>query len=318
MTRTTPAEKGGTVLTEGGHLKEPLGLALAPNGNIITTNGGDGNMVETTPAGKQVATKTADTKTGAGSLFGLVVAPGGKGIYFVDDGDNTLRLLHWADDRGRAPAPRKFAAPAASIGEATTSERKTDDRFSQAADRATAQSSRRDLEGVRGGRDARLRCVVRRDRVRVRLGRDQLRVQLHARRARARQLVGADAVRALARDQPPPAVQEQRMPGILAPADGLARREGEARLGRRTAPSGPCTAATARCRSRSTVTRCTASPRTSANGEVNGQDIKSFGGTWHVLSTSGTPSSKAPATNAPAEKTPSMPAPTSGGGGYGY
>jgi hypothetical protein len=93
-TRTAPAAKGGTVLTEGGHLKEPLGLVLAPNGNILTSNGGDGNMVETTPAGQQVAVRTADTKTGAGSLFGLVVAPEGKGIYFVDDGENTLNLLH--------------------------------------------------------------------------------------------------------------------------------------------------------------------------------------------------------------------------------
>ena len=94
MTRTTPAAKGGTVLTEGGHLKEPLGMVLAPNGNIITSNGGDGNMVETTPAGQQVAVQTADKKTGAGSLFGLVIAPEGKGIYFVDDGENTLNLLH--------------------------------------------------------------------------------------------------------------------------------------------------------------------------------------------------------------------------------
>ncbi len=93
-TRTTPAAKGGTVLTEAGHLKEPLGMVLAPNGNIITSNGGDGNMVETTPAGQQVAVQTADKKTGAGSLFGLVIAPEGKGIYFVDDGENTLNLLH--------------------------------------------------------------------------------------------------------------------------------------------------------------------------------------------------------------------------------
>jgi hypothetical protein len=94
MTRTTPAAKGGTVLTEGGHLKEPLGMVLAPNGNIITSNGGDGNMVETTPAGQQIAVQTADKKTGAGSLFGLAIAPEGKGIYFVDDGENTLNLLH--------------------------------------------------------------------------------------------------------------------------------------------------------------------------------------------------------------------------------
>ena len=94
MTRTAPAAKGGTVLTEGGHLKEPLGMVLAPNGNIITSNGGDGNMVETTPAGQQVAVQAADKKTGAGSLFGLAIAPEGNGIYFVDDGENTLNLLH--------------------------------------------------------------------------------------------------------------------------------------------------------------------------------------------------------------------------------
>jgi hypothetical protein len=91
-TRTTPAAKGGTVLTEGGHLNEPLGMVLAPNGNIITSNGGDGNMVETTPEGKQVAVQTADKETGAGSLFGLVIKNGA--IYYVDDGENTLRLLH--------------------------------------------------------------------------------------------------------------------------------------------------------------------------------------------------------------------------------
>jgi predicted lipoprotein with Yx(FWY)xxD motif len=93
-TRTAPAANGGTVLTEGGHLKEPLGMVLAPNGNIITSNGGDGNMVETTPTGQQVAVRTADKKTGAGALFGLAIAPEGKGIYFVDDGENTLNLLH--------------------------------------------------------------------------------------------------------------------------------------------------------------------------------------------------------------------------------
>jgi len=94
MTRTTPAAKGGTVLTAGGHLKEPLGMVLAPNGNIITSNGGDGNMVETTPAGQQVAVQTADKKTGAGALFGLAISPDGKAIYYVDDGENSLQILH--------------------------------------------------------------------------------------------------------------------------------------------------------------------------------------------------------------------------------
>jgi hypothetical protein len=94
MTRTSAAPAAGSVLTEGGHLNEPLGMVLAPNGNIITSNGGDGNMVETTPQGKQVAVQTADKKTGPGSLFGMELAPEGKGIYFVDDGENTLNLLH--------------------------------------------------------------------------------------------------------------------------------------------------------------------------------------------------------------------------------
>jgi hypothetical protein len=94
LTRTTAAPDGGTTVSVGGKLIQPLGLILAPNGDILTANAGNGNIVETTPAGKQLMARTADTKTGAGSLFGLVVNSGGTGIYYVDDGDNTLKLLH--------------------------------------------------------------------------------------------------------------------------------------------------------------------------------------------------------------------------------
>jgi hypothetical protein len=94
MTRTTAVQGGGAAVSEGGHLKQPLGLTIAPNGNILTANAGDGNIVETTPAGRQIVARMADTKTGAGTLFGLVVAPSGSGVYFVDDGENTLNLLH--------------------------------------------------------------------------------------------------------------------------------------------------------------------------------------------------------------------------------
>ncbi len=94
LTRTTPVAGGGSTVSQGGLLKQPLGLTLAPNGNILSSNAGDGNIVETTPAGKQVIAQTADKKTGAGTLFGLVVAPGGKGVYYVDDGENSLQLLH--------------------------------------------------------------------------------------------------------------------------------------------------------------------------------------------------------------------------------
>ena len=94
LTRTTPAAGGGNTVSVGGHLNQPLGVTLAPNGDILSTNAGDGKMVETTPSGKQLLSRTADTQTGAGSLFGLVVTPAGNGVYYVDDGDNTLKLLH--------------------------------------------------------------------------------------------------------------------------------------------------------------------------------------------------------------------------------
>ncbi len=91
--RTTPARRGGRTVSVGGSLKGPLGMTLAPNGDILTANGGDGNIVETTPEGRQVAVKAADSAGGAGVLFGLTVSPGVRGVYFVDDGDNSLRLL---------------------------------------------------------------------------------------------------------------------------------------------------------------------------------------------------------------------------------
>ena len=74
-----------------------LGLAIAPGGAILTVNSGDGNLVVTTPGGRQVAHFLLDSSgspPGAGALFGLAVVPGGKGIYFVDDATNTLNLFH--------------------------------------------------------------------------------------------------------------------------------------------------------------------------------------------------------------------------------
>jgi hypothetical protein len=94
LTRTTPAPDGGTTVTRGGKLNQPLGVILAPNGDILAANAGNGNMVEISPTGKQLMTRTADKKTGAGSLFGLVLNADRSGIFYVDDGDNTLKLLH--------------------------------------------------------------------------------------------------------------------------------------------------------------------------------------------------------------------------------
>jgi hypothetical protein len=94
MDRQAPLPNGGFTVTSGGSLNGPLGLTIAPNDDILTANASDGNIVETTPDGSQLVAKTADSTTGAGSLFGLTVAPGNNGVYYVDDGDNTLRLIH--------------------------------------------------------------------------------------------------------------------------------------------------------------------------------------------------------------------------------
>jgi hypothetical protein len=87
----------GNVVTTGGKLNTPLGLTIAPNGNVLTVNGGDGFLVETTPAGKQIASKLLDntgSPPGAGALFGLALTPNANGIYYVDDAANTLNLFH--------------------------------------------------------------------------------------------------------------------------------------------------------------------------------------------------------------------------------
>ena len=55
-----------------------LGLVVAPGGDILTVNSGNGNLVEVTPFGLQVAVRALDVSgspPGAGALFGLAVKP---------------------------------------------------------------------------------------------------------------------------------------------------------------------------------------------------------------------------------------------------
>jgi sugar lactone lactonase YvrE len=86
----------GPVVTRGDRLRNPLGLVLAPNGDLISANASNGRVVETIPAGTQSASRVVDATgmpPGAGTLFGLAIAPHHQ-LYFVDDGTNTLDLLH--------------------------------------------------------------------------------------------------------------------------------------------------------------------------------------------------------------------------------
>lgn len=91
--RFAPVQSGGGTLTSGGSISAPLGMTLAPNGDIITVNGGNGNAVETTPSGTQIDTVQLDPAGAGGDLFGVTIAPHHGGVLFVDDGDNTLKLF---------------------------------------------------------------------------------------------------------------------------------------------------------------------------------------------------------------------------------
>jgi hypothetical protein len=86
----------GRTVSKGAALNDPLGLVTAPNGNVITANGGNGNLVEVSPRGTQAAVVTVDNNAGGGgNLFGLAVKPGARAVYFVDDfgSDNNLQIL---------------------------------------------------------------------------------------------------------------------------------------------------------------------------------------------------------------------------------
>ncbi|MEU1284140.1 hypothetical protein [Kitasatospora sp. NPDC005856] len=86
----------GRLLTSGGGLNAPLGLAIAPGGDVLTVNGGDGNIVETNRSGQQVAVKQINGEgnpPGAGALFGLDLNLDRDAVYFVNDADNALDVL---------------------------------------------------------------------------------------------------------------------------------------------------------------------------------------------------------------------------------
>ncbi len=94
VSRVTSAGIGATV-TQGGSLNDPLGLAVSQVGNILTVNGNNGFLVETTPNGQQTFKTLLDSSgnpPGTGALFGLVPVAG-QGLYYVDDATNTLNLF---------------------------------------------------------------------------------------------------------------------------------------------------------------------------------------------------------------------------------
>jgi len=91
---------GSLVYQDNTHLHGPLGLLLAPNGDLITANGDAVNpdasqpseLVEFTPSGQFVAQFSVDP--GQGAAFGLAVHVSGNQIRFaaVDDATNVLDI----------------------------------------------------------------------------------------------------------------------------------------------------------------------------------------------------------------------------------
>ena len=91
MMRTTAVADGSMTLSSGGWLNGPLGLTIAPNGDVLAVNANDGNAVEISPQGHQVAKVTLVPK-GSGDLFGATIASGGNALLFVNDGTNALEI----------------------------------------------------------------------------------------------------------------------------------------------------------------------------------------------------------------------------------
>ena len=85
----------GKTVKMGGHLDDPLGLAIGSHeGDILTVNGNNGLLVVTTRKGEAAGAAVLDssgTPPGAGALFGLAVVD--RGIYYVDDATNTLNIF---------------------------------------------------------------------------------------------------------------------------------------------------------------------------------------------------------------------------------
>jgi len=89
LTRTSAMTAMGSNLSAGGALHSPLGMTIAPGGDLIVVNGKDGNAVEITPAGKQIMTRTL-IKDGAGDLFGIITTQ--QGLLIGNDRTNALDL----------------------------------------------------------------------------------------------------------------------------------------------------------------------------------------------------------------------------------
>ena len=91
-----PKRTCATLVYSGSPLNAPVASALLPNGNLIVANTKGGNkLVELTPTGKVLATKTVDTSKTA-HVFGLLAtgtSDSNTVLFYTDTETNTLHEL---------------------------------------------------------------------------------------------------------------------------------------------------------------------------------------------------------------------------------
>jgi hypothetical protein len=117
------AGRGHLVYKDNTHLHGPLGLLLAPNGDLVSTQGDAVNpdpnqpseIVEFTPKGKFVAQVPVDSSGQQGGAFGIALASTTSQITFaaVDDIFNTLEV--WTINTGQSASPTASAGAAAEL-----------------------------------------------------------------------------------------------------------------------------------------------------------------------------------------------------------
>ena len=152
-TRTSDAGTGPVVFQDNAHLRGPLGLALAPNGDLITANGDAVNpdpnqtseLVEFTPGGQFVGQFEIDPAAGGG--FGLAASNVGGVSRLAAVDDNTSTLDVWSFQTGGTsssqagigalspPAPAVLTSTSTSAGTGSQSQAGT------SADRMASQAS---------------------------------------------------------------------------------------------------------------------------------------------------------------------------------
>jgi hypothetical protein len=96
FTCENPSATCATLVYSGSPLNAPVASALLPNGNLILANTKGGNtLVEITPHGKVLATKTLDTSKTA-HVFGLAAygtSDNDTVLYYTSTADDTLHVL---------------------------------------------------------------------------------------------------------------------------------------------------------------------------------------------------------------------------------